>query len=120
MNTFILIFLAITMNGGVGMNVHQSTFPTLELCDHYAESEFLSNTDDWIELDKTYNFYNSKYTMRVKDSVNGDMRVYYSCVEKKQECGWFWPCENEQENKNKINPNQFLTYPQWHDKTSSE
>ena len=119
MNTFILIFLAITMNGGVGMNVHQTTFPTLELCDHYAESEFL-NTSDWIELDKTYNFYNSKYTMRVKDSVNGDMRVYYSCVEKKQECGWFWPCEKNENNKNKINPNQFLTYPQWHDKTSKD
>ena len=110
MNTFILIYLAITQTGGIGMNVHQKTFPTLELCNHYAESEFLSNTDDWIHKSSTYNFYNSKYTMRIKDSVNGDMRVYYSCVEKKQECGWFWPCEKD-ENK-KINLNQFKTYPQ--------
>ena len=100
MSTFILIYLAITQTGGIGMNVHEKTFPTLELCDHYAESEFLS-TDDWIEGKKTYNFYNSRYTMRVKGSVNGDMRVYYSCVQKKQECGWFWPCEKT--DKEKIN-----------------
>lgn len=110
MNSFILIFLAITQSGGIGMNVHEKTFPTLELCNHYAESEFLSNKDQFIHKSKTYNFYNSKYQVNVKDSVNGDMRVYYSCVEKKQECGWFWPCENEQENK--INLNQFKTYPQ--------
>ena len=109
MNTFILIYLAIIqVGGGIGMNVHEKTFPTLELCNHYAESEFLSNTDHWIHKSKTYNFYNSKYEMNIKDSVNGDMRVYYSCVQKKQECGWFWPCEKKKDT-------QFMTYPQWHE-----
>ena len=93
MNTFILIFLAITQVGDIGMNVHKKTFPTLELCNHYAESEFLSDKEHWIHKSKTYNFYNSQYEMNIKDSTNGDMRVYYSCVQKKQECGWFWPCE---------------------------
>ena len=86
MPTIILIYLAITQIGGIGMNVHEKTFPTLELCNHYAESEFLSNKEHWIHKSKTYNFYNSQYEMNIKDSVNGDMRVYYSCVKiKKQE-----------------------------------
>ena len=94
MNTFILIFLAITQAGGIGMNVHEKTFPTLELCNHYAESEFLQ--ENFIHKSKMYNFYNSKYQVTVKDSENGDMRVYYSCVQKKQECGWFWPCDDNE------------------------
>jgi hypothetical protein len=97
MSSFILIFLAITQIGGIGMNVHSKTFPTLTLCNRYAESEFLSNKDHWIHKSKTYNFYNSQYEMNIKDSVNGDMRVYYSCVQKKQECGVFWPCDENGE-----------------------
>ena len=96
MNTFILIYLTITFTqiAGIGMNVHDKTFPTLELCNHYAESEFLSNKEHWIHKAKIRNFHNSDYEVNVKNSVNGDMRVYYSCVQKKQECGVYWPCES--------------------------
>ena len=82
MNTIILIYLTITQIGGIGMNVHQETFPTLELCNHYAESEFLSNTDHWTHKARTRSFHNSDWEVNVKDTVNGDMRIYYSCVQK--------------------------------------
>ena len=94
MNTFILIYLAITQAGGIGMNVHEKTFPTLELCNHYAESEFLQ--EQFIHKSTRYNFYNSIYQVYVTDAENGEMRVYYSCVQKKQECGWFWPCDDNE------------------------
>ena len=85
MPTIILIFLTITQIGGIGMNVHEKTFPTLMLCNQYAESEFLSNKDHWIHKARMRNYYNSDYEVNVKDSVNGDMRVYYSCVQMKEQ-----------------------------------
>jgi hypothetical protein len=82
MNTIILIYLTITQIGGIGMNVHEKVFPTLELCNHYAESEFLSNTDHWTHKARMRSYHNSDWEVNVKDTVNGDMRIYYSCVQK--------------------------------------
>ena len=82
MKTFLLIYLAMT-TGGIGIDVYDKTFPTLEICNQYGASDFLANPEHWVHTTKTYNFYNSLYTLNVKDSVNGDMRIFYSCVEQK-------------------------------------
>ena len=84
MNSFILIYLAITQTGGIGMNVFEETFPSLEMCNRFAEIEFLNN-DNWSHRNFTHNFYNSKYRIDISDTVDGNMRMYYSCVVKKGE-----------------------------------
>ena len=83
MKTFLLIYLAVTQVGGIGINVYEKTFPTLEDCNQYGVSNFLANPEHWVHTTKTYNFYNSQYTLNIKESLNGDMRVYHSCVELK-------------------------------------
>ena len=100
---FLLVFLAITQQGGIGLNVHEKTFPSMEMCGEFIENEFLED-GNWTHVHRTWNFYNSTYQIDIKNSNNGDMRIYYGCVEKKQECGFFWPC-------GEINMDQFKTYP---------
>tara|TARA_Y100000389_G_scaffold132113_1_gene129495 strand:+ start:1513 stop:1770 length:258 start_codon:yes stop_codon:yes gene_type:complete len=81
---FILIYLTITQSGGIGMNVFEETFPSLEMCNRFAEIEFLNN-DNWSHRNFTHNFYNSKYRIDISDTVDGNMRMYYSCVVKNGE-----------------------------------
>ena len=88
---FLLIYLAITQSGGIGMDVHEKTFPSLEMCEFYVETEFLQD-GKWFHGFQTHNFYNSKYRINISDTIDSNMRMYYSCVAKKQECGFFWPC----------------------------
>jgi hypothetical protein len=48
---------------------------------------------DFIEKKRTWNFYSSKYRVLMKDSEDGSMRTYMSCVEKPEmPCGYSWPC----------------------------
>jgi len=81
---FILIYLTITQGGGIGMDVFEKTFPSLEMCNRFVETEFLKN-DSWSHLNYTHNFYNSKYRIDISDTVDGNMRMYYSCVVKNVE-----------------------------------
>lgn len=81
---FILIYLTITQGGGIGMDVFEKTFPSLEMCNRFVETEFLKN-DIWSHLNYTHNFYNSKYRIDISDTVDGNMRMYYSCVVKNGE-----------------------------------
>lgn len=88
---FLLLYLAITQSGAIGMDVHEKTFPSLEMCNHFVETEFLKD-NNWFHMNPSHNFYNSRYRVDISDTIDGNMRMYYSCVAKKQECGFFWPC----------------------------
>lgn len=75
---YLLIYLTITQSGSIGMDIENKQFLSLDRCHSYMETIFLPN---YIERNRTWNFYNSKYRVMVKDSESGKMRVYMSCVE---------------------------------------
>lgn len=87
---YFLIYMSITQSNLSGMQIVEEHFPTLEQCHTYMEEKFLPE----FELRSvTWNFYHSNYKMMVKDSSDGYMRTYMSCVEKPDiPCGFYWPC----------------------------
>jgi len=89
---FFLIYLTITQSGSIGMEIVDKHFPSLDRCHSYMETIFLP---DFIEKKRTWNFYSSRYKVMMKDSEDGSMRTYMSCVEKPEmPCGYFWPCDD--------------------------
>ena len=87
---YFLIYMTITQSNLSGMQIVDEHFPSLEQCHTYMEEKFQLG---WELRSVTGNFYHSHYKMMVKDSPNGSMRTYMSCVEKPEmPCGFYWPC----------------------------